>query len=101
MINSSLSRAASHLALALCAAALLFFAAGCENLHQDMGNQPKNKALSPSDFFGDGRSERPLIENTVARGALATTNFSSRRSPTRFRSRSTSSFLNGAKSATK
>jgi cytochrome c1 len=71
MINSSLSRAASHLALALCAAALLFFAAGCENLHQDMGNQPKNKALSPSDFFGDGRSERPLIENTVARGALA------------------------------
>jgi mono/diheme cytochrome c family protein len=49
----------------------MFFASGCENLHQDMGNQPKNKALSPSDFFSDGRSERPLLENTVARGSLA------------------------------
>ena len=26
--------------------------------------------LRPSDFFGDGRSERPLIEGTVARGHL-------------------------------
>ena len=44
--------------------------AGCDNLHQDMGNQPKNKPLSPSDFFADGRSERAPVENTVARGAL-------------------------------
>jgi mono/diheme cytochrome c family protein len=36
-----------------------------------MADQPKNKALSSSDFFADGRSERPLVENTVARGALA------------------------------
>jgi hypothetical protein len=36
-----------------------------------MANQPKNRPLSPSPFFEDGRSERPLIENTVARGSLA------------------------------
>ena len=44
---------------------------GCENaLRQDMANQPKNRPLSPSPFFADGRSERPILENTVARGAL-------------------------------
>jgi mono/diheme cytochrome c family protein len=53
-----------------CAAAGLLFSAGCRYLRQDMANQPKNKPLSPSDFFTDGRSERPLIDNTVARGAL-------------------------------
>jgi hypothetical protein len=52
-------------------AACLVFAAGCQYLRQDMADQPKNKPLSPSEFFADGRSERPLIENTVARGALA------------------------------
>jgi cytochrome c5 len=36
-----------------------------------MAYQPKNKPLSPSDFFSDGRSERPLVENTVARGWIA------------------------------
>jgi hypothetical protein len=36
-----------------------------------MATQPKNKPLSPSAFFADGRSERPLIENTVARGSIA------------------------------
>ena len=54
-----------------CAAASLIFAAGCEYLRQDMANQPKNRPLSPSEFFGDGRSERPLVENTIARGSLA------------------------------
>src|SRR5262249_1624321 len=39
-------------------------------LRQDMATQPKNRPLSPSDFFSDGRSERPLIENTVAHGAI-------------------------------
>ena len=54
-------------------AACGFFAVGCneELLRQDMANQPKNKPLSESDFFADGRSERPLIENTVARGSIA------------------------------
>ncbi|HUK18997.1 MAG TPA: cytochrome c [Bryobacteraceae bacterium] len=37
---------------------------------QDMQDQPKYLPLRPSDFFGDGRSERPLIEGTVARGHL-------------------------------
>jgi mono/diheme cytochrome c family protein len=43
---------------------------GCDySLRQDMANQPYNRPLSPNDFFADGRSERPLIENTVAHGA--------------------------------
>ena len=52
---------------ALCA--LVF--AGCENtLRQDMANQPRQNPLSPSDFFADGRSERPALENTVVRGSV-------------------------------
>ncbi len=42
-------------------------AAGCR---QDMHDQPKYKAFRPSDFFGDDRSARPLVEDTVARGQL-------------------------------
>ena len=53
--------------MALCAMAL----SGCdEAIRQDMANQPKNRPESPSDFFADGRSVRPLIENTVARGSI-------------------------------
>jgi cbb3-type cytochrome c oxidase subunit III len=37
---------------------------------QDMQNQPRYKPLAATDFFGDGRSERPEIEGTVARGHL-------------------------------
>ena len=45
--------------------------AGCQNtLRQDMANQPRQNPLSPSDFFADGRSERPAVENTVARGSV-------------------------------
>ncbi len=40
---------------------------GCR---QDMQNQPKYKALAPSSFFSDGRSARPLVSGTVARGGL-------------------------------
>jgi len=50
------------------------FLAGC-SLKQDMAYQPKNRPLSPSDFFTDGRSERPLVENTVARNALENDQF--------------------------
>ena len=53
------------------AAAACVLAGGCRYLRQDMANQPKNLPLSPSDFFGDGRSERPLLDNTVARGSIA------------------------------
>ena len=61
----------SRLFAMACAATCLVFAAGCQYLRQEMADQPKNKPLSPSEFFADGRSERPLVENTVARGALA------------------------------
>lgn len=61
----------SRLLVLVSAAACLFFCAGCRYLRQDMADQPKNKPLSPSEFFDDGRSERPLVENTVARGSLA------------------------------
>ena len=60
----------SRFLMIACAVACLFSAAGCQYLKQDMANQPKNKPLSPSDFFTDGRSERPLVENTVAHGAI-------------------------------
>lgn len=44
---------------------------GCGySLRQDMANQPRQNPLSPTNFFADGRSERPLVENTVARGEL-------------------------------
>jgi hypothetical protein len=32
--------------------------------------QPRYKSLEPSTFFDDGRSARPLVEGTVARGHL-------------------------------
>jgi hypothetical protein len=70
MANVSTSRATKSVLWALCAAVIIF-AAGCESLHQDMGNQPKNRPLSPSDFFADGRSERAPVENTVSRESLA------------------------------
>jgi mono/diheme cytochrome c family protein len=37
---------------------------------QDMHDQPKYIPLRPSSFFDDGRSARPISENTVARGHL-------------------------------
>jgi len=43
----------------------LLSVAGCR---QDMHNQPKFIPLRESDFFADHRSERPLVEGTVARG---------------------------------
>jgi cbb3-type cytochrome c oxidase subunit III len=61
---------ASRFFLVACAAGTLV-AGGCRYLKQDMASQPKNLPLSPSDFFEDGRSERPLVENTVARGSIA------------------------------
>jgi hypothetical protein len=56
------NRACSYIPL-LCAALLT----GCR---QDMQDQPKFIPLRPSSFFDDGRSERPLVEGTVARGHL-------------------------------
>jgi cytochrome c5 len=68
MISASLRLPARRIRVGgVFAVALLF--AGC-SLKQDMALQPKNRPLSPSDFFTDGRSERPLLENTVARGSV-------------------------------
>ena len=61
----------SRLLSAVCAIAFVLLSAGCGSLLQDMATQPKNRPLSPSDFFADGRSERPVVENTVAHGAIA------------------------------
>jgi mono/diheme cytochrome c family protein len=60
----------SRILVVACAAVLCVLAGGCQ-IRQDMADQPKNTPLSPSPFFADGRSERPLIENTVARGSIA------------------------------
>ena len=40
---------------------------GCR---QDMHDQPKYKPLVASEFFRDGRSARPIIQDTVPRGHL-------------------------------
>jgi cytochrome c553 len=53
------------LLLPMLSAAILL--TGCR---QDMQDQPKYIPLRPSSFFDDGRSERPLVEGTVARGHL-------------------------------
>lgn len=37
---------------------------------QDMHDAPRYEALEASAFFADGRSARPLVQNTVARGTL-------------------------------
>jgi mono/diheme cytochrome c family protein len=45
----------------------LLFTSGCR---QDMQDQPRYKPLAATNFFGDGRSARPAIDDTVARGQL-------------------------------
>jgi hypothetical protein len=70
MISSVRITSHSRWPATLCGAICVLLLAGC-SLKQDMALQPYNRPLSPSDFFTDGRSERPLIENTVARGSLA------------------------------
>jgi mono/diheme cytochrome c family protein len=50
-------------------AVVLILASGVA-CRQDMHDQPKYVPLRPTEFFEDGRSERPLIDGTVARGHL-------------------------------
>lgn len=60
----------SAMALRVAAIALLgVLMAGCR---LDMHIQPKYKGLEPSSFFNDGRSARPVVPGTVARGELRT-----------------------------
>lgn len=56
----------NHILLGL-SAALTLFTAACR---QDMHNQPRYKPLAYTQFFGDARSARPTIDDTVARGQL-------------------------------
>ncbi len=52
-----------------CRRPLCASSAGCR---LDMHIQPKYSPLDPSNFFGDGRSERPVVPGTVAHGRLRT-----------------------------
>jgi mono/diheme cytochrome c family protein len=47
---------------------LLLFVLALAGCRQEMADQPRYDALEPSDFFGDRRSARPKIPDTVARG---------------------------------
>lgn len=47
---------------------LILALAACK---QDMAEQPKLTAYAPSGIWQDGAAARPLVEGTVARGALA------------------------------
>ncbi len=52
---------------AVCGLAAASVLAGCR---QDMQDQPKFVPQRGTDFYADGRSARPQVENTVARGQL-------------------------------
>ena len=52
------------------AAGLLLALVVCLGCRQDLYNQPRQKPNSASDFFDDGRSARPPVPGTVARGQL-------------------------------
>jgi hypothetical protein len=51
----------------VCLGSLAMTVAGCR---LDMHEQPKYLPYEPTTFFDDGRSERPVVEGTVARGHL-------------------------------
>jgi len=49
---------------------LTLFVAALVSCRQEMADQPNYRPLVESDFFADGRSARPAIAGTVARGQL-------------------------------
>jgi Cytochrome C oxidase, cbb3-type, subunit III len=51
----------------ICLSALALLFTGCR---MDMHEQPKYLPYEPTTFFDDGRSERPVVPGTVARGQL-------------------------------
>lgn len=55
--------------LVLLGLVLALVSAGCR-AEQDMANQPRYDTYETSDFFADGRSARPVVPGTVARGQL-------------------------------
>lgn len=70
--RETLPSAAHRTPAAVCASflAAMLAALGMTGCRQDMHNQPRYKPLAGTTFFDDGRSARPTIEDTVARGQL-------------------------------
>ena len=66
--KSPKSAPAARVELFIC----LTFLAMLSGCRQDMHVQPRYQPEDPSSFFADGRSERPPVEGTVARGQLRT-----------------------------
>jgi mono/diheme cytochrome c family protein len=62
-----MQRASARALLVAGVAGFLGFGTACR---QDMHDAPRYEPLEKSDFYDDHRSERPLIEDTVARGWL-------------------------------
>ena len=52
------------------AAVIVTALVGLAACREDMQNQPKYKPIRPSSFFADGRTSRPVVEGTIARGQL-------------------------------
>lgn len=65
--NSSLCSLRFRVPVSMAVALVALGLSGCR---QDMQDQPKYIPLRPSGFFADGRSARPLVPGTVARGHL-------------------------------
>jgi len=65
--QSRWSRRARGLARVTASVLLGVTLVGCRH---DMQDQPKYRPYRPSAFYDDGRSERPLVDDTVARGYL-------------------------------
>jgi hypothetical protein len=66
-LSFEVRRNAGQKVVAVCALAAAGLLAGCR---QDMHDQPKFIPQRGTDFYADGRSARPQVENTVARGQL-------------------------------
>jgi mono/diheme cytochrome c family protein len=65
--NGTPRRVAILRAAILLGAASLLLLVGCR---EDMHNQPKFIPLRENEFYADGRSARPTLEGTIARGQL-------------------------------
>src|ERR1700723_876907 len=67
--ETGMSRVLAGLRKLVCLGGVAMLLAGCR---LDMHVQPKYLPYEPSNFFDDGRSERPVVPGTVARGQLHT-----------------------------
>jgi len=61
------ARGAARARVLVAGLTLALAGAGCR---QDMHDQPRFKPYAGTAFFGDGRSARPLVAGTIARGML-------------------------------